>query len=87
VSTGLVASSGCEIVPRDTYAAEAGIPPSSDQPASATILPPTFTPAPASQESIAQSRTTAIVRAGAQIVVTYFAPDAAQWLRDEEMRD
>lgn len=30
---------------------------------------------------------TAIVRAGAQIVVTYFAPDAAQWLRDEEMRD
>jgi len=63
VSTGLVASSGCEIVPRDTYAAEAGIPPSSDQPASATILPPTFTPAPASQESIAQSRTTAIVRA------------------------
>ncbi len=30
---------------------------------------------------------TAIVRAGAQIVVTYFAPDAAQWLRGEEMRD
>ena len=30
---------------------------------------------------------TAIVRAGAQIVVTYFAPEAAEWLRDEEMRD
>ncbi len=30
---------------------------------------------------------TAIVRAGAQIVVTYFAPEAAQWLRDEEIRD
>ena len=27
---------------------------------------------------------TAIVRAGAQLVVTYFAPDAAVWLRDDE---
>ena len=60
---GIIALSGCEVVPRGTESLGAGTPPSADQPISATILPPSFTPAPAPQESIAQSRTTAIVRA------------------------
>ena len=63
VSTGMIALSGCEVVPRGTEALGAGTLPSADQPVAATILPPSFTPAPAPQESIARSRTTAIVRA------------------------
>ena len=63
VSAGTIALSGCEIVPRSADALDASIPSSGGPPASAAILSATGSAAAAPQASIAQSRTTAIVRA------------------------
>ena len=67
VWTGAIALSGCEIVPRSANGPASATPAAGAEPAAATILPASLSPAPTAQESIAQSRTTAIVRAARRV--------------------
>ena len=67
VSAGVAALSGCEIVPRSANGHNSATPPAAAEPATAAILPAGLSPAPTAQESIAQSRTTAIVRAARRV--------------------